>query len=260
MGNIYYGSGWGKSVVGSCEDGIIYKGTGWSRERIGSYDNKYIYQGDSNWSQIEVGCYEDGIIYAGTGWGRSVIGSYDDGVAYSGTGWSKDRIGEYDGSPAGAAALLLFSELQNEKAPVPLPPFPALLASIFGVVLLLLLVYHMYFTVKWKWANYAMFFTSIVSFVVTNIVLYNSGKEAKSLSEFRSELLQEGLSGFLGIGLLIAFIIYLVEQIVLKTLNFWMFLLGFIIAPVNFLIYAFPFLAAETIILLIAKTALQKKA
>ena len=37
MGNIYQGTGWGKTPVGEYDGGTIYSGTGWNKTPIGEY-------------------------------------------------------------------------------------------------------------------------------------------------------------------------------------------------------------------------------
>ena len=287
MGNIFYGSGWSKTIVGFCENGVIYKGSGWDRTQIGTYDDKYIYRGTSGWSQTIIGRYENGIIYSGSGWDTTQIGSYDQGIIRSGSSsWNCTVIGEYDGSPAGAAALLLFSELQNtppptgqgsdntanppsrtnRECPANTPdPFsgcitflPEALGILIAIILLVYLVYVMYFVVEWRWASYAMFIDSIVSFVISNIILYCCYKKAPGNPDFQKDLVSSGLGILVAIGLTVSFIIYIIEQLILESLTFGMFLLGFIIAPVNFFIYAIPFLIVDAVILFIVKIILKK--
>ena len=182
---------------------------------------------------------------------------------------------------AGAAALLLFPELQRDERSVasvdldcnrsatgnsssqeedilPLPPFLPIIFSVAGVILFLLLVYHMYFTVEWKWASYAMFFTSLLSFSATCFIMRKSFAKSKDVEEFYRDIIPNGLTCFATIGVVISFIIYLVEQIVVESLTFGMFLLGIIIAPVNYIVYAFPFAVLLLIILFIIKAILKK--
>ncbi|MBE6798604.1 MAG: hypothetical protein E7525_02345 [Ruminococcaceae bacterium] len=283
MGNIYCGTGWNKTLVGEYDNGMIYVGTGWSRTAIGEYDSGAIYQG-TGWSKTAVGEYDGGTIYQGVGWSKTAIGGYDGGTIYQGTGWSKTAIGEYGDSPAGAAALLLFPELQraipvgsndtndennrnnkeHDPSPDPAPGcfgiFAKILAIIAGVILFLILVYHMYFTVSWKWANFAMFLTGFASFAVTNIVILSKiFKKTTAYSQAGESLIAKGLLLFLVIGVLIAFIIYIIEQLIVGKLTIGMFLLGFIIAPVNFIVYAVPFAVVEFIVLLIVKLILKKR-
>lgn len=282
MGVIYLGSGWSRTPVGEYENGIIYACTGWNKTQIGAYDGNTLYRATSGWSRTPVGVYEDGIIYSGTGWNKTQVGAYDSGTIYAATsGWSRTEIGSYDFGPAGAAALLLFPELQRDerlaetvdpdcdrsttgnssrqdKDASPLPPFLPIIFSVAGVVLFAVLVYHMYFTVKWKWASYAMFFTSLLSFIATCFIMRKTFTKNSSATESRQDLISNGLTCFVTIGVVISFIIYIIEQVVTESLTFGMFLLGIVIAPVNYIVYAFPFAVLLLIILFITKAIIKR--
>jgi len=277
MSVIYLGTGWSRTAVGECENGVIYKGTGWNRTPIGAYDHKYIYQSASSWSQTLIGEYENGIVYQGNGASRTQVGCYNQSIVYSATsGWSRTAVGEYTGSPVCAAVLLLFPELQNhsitataqtvqkQRPAQETNPFGSMfplwpiLAIPAGIILVLTLVYHMYFTVQWGWANYAMFLTSLFSFIASNLILYRFYKKSTNISSFIKNLIPMGLFASAGIGTIVVFIIYLAEQIYLSSLNFGYFLLGFIIAPVDVVIYAVPFAIGELLVLLIIRYALNK--
>lgn len=82
----------------------------------------FIYSG-SGFRKTMIGSCESGNIYSGVGFKKTPIGSYGDGCIFEGSGWSKTIVGTYEGPNGGAAAaaflLLLgaFSSPSQEKEP-----------------------------------------------------------------------------------------------------------------------------------------------
>ena len=102
MGEFYRGIGFGRTILGSCENGSIYKGIGLYREKIGTYRKGYVDALDGT----TVGSYENGRIYMGF-WNSSVVGTYDGSTIYIRQGLFDHALGSYEGGGAEAAAYLL---------------------------------------------------------------------------------------------------------------------------------------------------------
>lgn len=94
---IYSGYGWGKTHIGSCEDGNIYSGYGWSKTQIGCYKDGNVYSG-YGWGKTQVGSYKDGEVYSGYGWGKSQVECYKDGHGFCKLRlWAPERVKEFSG-------------------------------------------------------------------------------------------------------------------------------------------------------------------
>lgn len=137
MGSLYERHGFFKKQVGEYMGGDIYYGYGLGRTLIGCYDDFTIYDVHNK----PIGCYENGMIYSGNYvWNNSPIGEYNNGIVYDGHGWDKTSVGEYYGDDAGGAAFLLFfNNVSNTDNSYSLAS--AILGSIFFVISIIIFIY-----------------------------------------------------------------------------------------------------------------------
>lgn len=233
-----------------------------------------IYKSSNGWSRELVGEYVNGKIYkCSSGWSRELVGKYDNGIIYKcSSGWSRELVGECD-SFIGASALILIFEQNTDSSFQNIPPNKVVSSStnnvgcsgtillqglgiLFGIFLACYLSYTMYgvlFEGDGSWAYYAMFFTAICSTIATNIYARVTYAKCSNKQEYSKNILNNGMTFFCTINILIAYIIYIIEMIITGKFNFWHIILGFFVSIFDITIFAIPFLAVEFIVLFIVK-------